>query len=353
MIQAASFHNFRGFEHLELSGLTQLTLLSGRNNAGKSTVLEGIFLFLDHMDASSFIKISSFRNLPILSGFDALWKPLFHCLNSEEPIHISMTLDGVQTDLTYYQEPFYSLPRTNDMPTEVAFFTTHNDGTLGFQCVREGDKHKEIGHIIQAEKDFLVHLETYNPNVSVLPLPKTQYFKGSYDDDILLKHFARAEINNAKEDLLCVLQEMDSDILDIITLVHGGHTQLYARTKVGLLPLKLMGDGMNRLLMIMLAILENSKAIILLDEVETGFHHSLYPMLWKHIAAAAKVSGSQVIATTHSYECIAGAIEGIESAGMTADFSYFRMAQENGTRCAHRFSGNLLQKALDAELEVR
>lgn len=354
MIQAASFHNFRGFEHLELSGLTQLTLFSGKNNTGKSTVLEGVFLFLDHMDALSFVKINSFRDLPILYGFDAMWKPLFHRLNAERPISISMKLDGVQTDLSYYWEPQYSLPRTNDMPDNLALFNSRNDGTLGFKCVREGEKHKEIGHFIQDENKFLVRLEKNNPDISVLPMPATQYFKGArYNNNILLNHFTRAELNNTKVDLVHILQEMDSDLLDVITLAQGGQTQLYARTKAGLLPLKLTGDGMNRLIMIMLAILENHNAIILLDEIENGFHYSMYPILWKNIAIAAKISGSQVIATTHSYECIVGAIEGVKSADMTDNFSYFRMAQENETRCAHRFSGSLLQKALDAEMEVR
>ncbi len=267
---------------------------------------------------------------------------------------ISLTLDGIRTDLSYYWEPQYSLPRTNDILTSSALFTSRNDGTLGFQCMREGEKHKETGHFIQTENKFLVQLEKNKPNISVLPMPAAQYLKGAgYNNDILLKHFTRAELNNTKADLVRILQEMDSDLLDVLTLAQSGQTQLYARTKSGLLPLKLTGDGMNRLIMIILAILENPNAIILLDEVENGFHYSMYPILWKNIASAAKVSGSQVIAATHSYECIVGAIDGVKSVNMTNNFSYFRMAQENGTRCAHRFSGSLLQKALDAELEVR
>ena len=37
-------NNFRGIKHLVLSDLRQINLLVGKNNCGKSTVLDGIFL---------------------------------------------------------------------------------------------------------------------------------------------------------------------------------------------------------------------------------------------------------------------------------------------------------------------
>ncbi|MBQ6148642.1 MAG: AAA family ATPase, partial [Oscillospiraceae bacterium] len=63
MINSVAFYNFRGLKHLELSELSQITLLTGRNNAGKSSVLEGIFLLMDHSAAESFGKINNFRGI--------------------------------------------------------------------------------------------------------------------------------------------------------------------------------------------------------------------------------------------------------------------------------------------------
>ena len=117
--------------------------------------------------------------------------------------------------------------------------------------------------------------------------------------------------------------------------------------------MRLAGDGMNRLLFIMLSIMENPNSIILIDEIETGFHYSMYPVLWEAIASAAQKSNCQVIATTHSYECVAGAAEGIEKADMRDNFCFFRLAQEKEGRVAYRYSEDLLQYALESNVDVR
>lgn len=83
-----------------------------------------------------------------------------------------------------------------------------------------------------------------------------------------------------------------------------------------LLPLKLAGDGICKLLFILLAIIANPNSIILIDEIETGFHYSKYPKLWEVIANPARDYNCQIIATTHSYECIDGAIDGAEAANV-------------------------------------
>ncbi|MCI8584923.1 MAG: AAA family ATPase [Lachnospiraceae bacterium] len=45
MIERISFEHFLGFDKLELQDMKPITLISGKNNAGKSFILEGIFLF--------------------------------------------------------------------------------------------------------------------------------------------------------------------------------------------------------------------------------------------------------------------------------------------------------------------
>jgi len=40
MIEQIAFAHFRGFEKLELTDMKPITLISGKNNAGKSSLLE-------------------------------------------------------------------------------------------------------------------------------------------------------------------------------------------------------------------------------------------------------------------------------------------------------------------------
>ena len=65
MVNSITFDNFRGLKHLELPELSQITLLTGKNNAGKTSILEGIFLMLDHVSPDSFSKMNMVRGLPV------------------------------------------------------------------------------------------------------------------------------------------------------------------------------------------------------------------------------------------------------------------------------------------------
>ena len=66
MIRTATFKNFRGFEDFQLSDLSPVTLILGKNNVGKSSILEGIFLALDYGAADSFLALSSLRGSSVM-----------------------------------------------------------------------------------------------------------------------------------------------------------------------------------------------------------------------------------------------------------------------------------------------
>ena len=358
MIRSISFQNFRGFKHLELPDLAPITLLSGKNNAGKSTVLEGLFLLADYRDPMCFTKICTFRSLPVIPDFDILWKPLFHQLNADEPIKILAGLE-YDTELTYYREDSYSpLPQDFNGMTQDAmnrFISSAQNGyTLGFQLKQTETSYMETGHFMAATDGIVVNAESNLPNNQKISMPHMLMINSTitaFQSPVEL--FGKLVLDGRKNEILHILNKMDPSLSDITAIPTNGQTQLYGNMGGKLLPMRLAGDGMNRLLIIMLSIMENPNSIILIDEIEIGFHYSMYPMIWEAIANAARESNCQVIATTHSYECVAGAIEGIEKADMKDSFCFFRLAQEKNGRCAHRFSYDVLRTALDAEMEVR
>lgn len=358
MIRRVSFQNFRGFKHLELPDLAQITLFSGKNNAGKSTVLDGIFLLMDHSNPACFGKLCSFRGFQAVPDFDILWKPLFHQLNADKFIRIFAQLEH-DTELTYYREDSYS-PLSQNLnkiaPDAVNrfMFSTQSGNTLGFQFTQKKTSYTETGRFIATPDAITVNMDTSLPDNQKVAMPFTQMINSTlsaFQSPVEL--FGKLELDGRKNEILHILKKMDSALSDITSITANGQTQLYGNIGGKLLPMRLAGDGMNRLLFIMLSIMENPNSIILIDEIENGFHYSMYPMIWEAIASAAKKSNCQVIATTHSYECVAGAVEGIDKADMKDNFCFFRLAQEKNGRCAYRFSSDVIRTALDAEMEVR
>ena len=65
-----------------------------------------------------------------------------------------------------------------------------------------------------------------------------------------------------------------------------------------------MGEGMNRMFGIALALVNAKDGMLLIDEVDTGLHYSVLPDLWKLIFEVAHRLNVQVFATSHSWDCI-------------------------------------------------
>ena len=72
----------------------------------------------------------------------------------------------------------------------------------------------------------------------------------------------------------------------------------------GRIPLHSMGDGVLRLLQIILKIFSASDGVLLIDEFENGLHYSVQKDVWNLIFEIAKRYNIQVFATTHSWDCI-------------------------------------------------
>jgi hypothetical protein len=70
------------------------------------------------------------------------------------------------------------------------------------------------------------------------------------------------------------------------------------------IPLKSLGEGMNRIFGIALALVNSKGGMLLVDEVESGLHYSVHLEMWRFIFQAAKRLDVQVFATTHSWDCI-------------------------------------------------
>ena len=71
-------------------------------------------------------------------------------------------------------------------------------------------------------------------------------------------------------------------------------------------PLKSLGDGAVRMFSIALAIANSQDGFLVIDEAENGIHYTVQPAFWKLVMQSAYENNVQVIATTHSWDCIAG-----------------------------------------------
>jgi len=119
------------------------------------------------------------------------------------------------------------------------------------------------------------------------------------------------------------------------------------------IPMAFLGGGMSRLLSIILAIAKVKNGIVLIDEVDAGIHYSHMPKVWEGISKAAREFNCQIFATTHSYECLQAAYNGIAQADMAREFRYTRLERDEQETIAQTYTHDVLGAAMSRGWEIR
>src|SRR3569833_961041 len=84
MFSKITVDGLRGVKDLTLEDFRRINLIVGKNNSGKSTVLEGLFM-LSAPAQQIVIRMNSMRSLYIE---ETKWNILFHNLNTSYPIRL-------------------------------------------------------------------------------------------------------------------------------------------------------------------------------------------------------------------------------------------------------------------------
>ena len=117
-------------------------------------------------------------------------------------------------------------------------------------------------------------------------------------------------------------------------------------------PLRSLGDGAVRLFGVALALANSKDGFLLVDEAENGIHHSIQRDFWTMVLKAAHENNVQVLATTHSWDCVAGfatAATEIEE----VDGALIRLDRYDDRIRAVEYSEEDLRIAAEQGIEVR
>lgn len=357
MLRNLDIENFRGIQKLSIKDMRRLVLLSGKNNVGKSSVLEAIFFLMDYLSPDSFTHINSFRGLSFSNTGIGQWEPLFYQMNPDNAIKIQATRGKDALSLSYTKDKNYVPALNSGLPKNVAGgFQSYakRNYTLRFDFQVDGSiTYSESGHYTTSESGTLRELTDDTGEKQQFPLSYTSFVNNTFarTDSAILDRMGKAEINGEKDKIIGFLQLIDPTITDIVTLSINGISQLYVNTNKKLLPIQFSGDGINKLLYIVLSIMDAKDGILLVDEIDTGFHYSMYTDLWRIVAEVSHDYNCQVIATTHSYENISSAVKGLKD--YPEDFCYYRLGYDKEELKSFRSSYDLLKSALRSDMEVR
>ncbi len=117
-------------------------------------------------------------------------------------------------------------------------------------------------------------------------------------------------------------------------------------------PLKSFGDGATRLFGAALALTRSRQGLLVIDEAENGLHYTVHADFWRMVLRAAREGDIQVLATTHSWDCIVGFARAATECDH-ADGVLVRLEPEDSGCRAVVYSEEELEVAADQRIEVR
>lgn len=351
--------NFRCFEALMIRPLSRVNLLTGVNGVGKTSILEALFLHAGSFNPSLALTVNFWRGLGSIEELPGmLWKTLFWQFREEEPLRfvgtdslgkkrtLSITVNPIAAPIIQDSSAPMGLEFARNISRELVLEYQDEQGKVS--TIRGIPEVVKRGNIVQLQ----LRAEPPLSKAAVPGIFLNSWHIGGMDEDV--QRFSDLRIRNQDHLVLDVLRHMEPRLEKLEILSPYGTSMIHAHLKgyEAPIPLGLLGDGVRRVTSLVLAISSARSGVLLADEIENGIHHSVMRPLWEGIGLAADLFNTQVIATTHSLECVTAAYEAF-SARRFFDLTLHHLDRTDGLVRAIAYDQESLEGALSIPLEVR
>ena len=369
MLTSLTVTNFRNLKSVALEHLGRLTLISGKNGAGKTALLEALWL-LSGADLPELVaRVRTLRGIPML-GPERTFHDIFRNFDIGRYIRISAYGDWGSLPRTlaiYLQEHQQvdmirsdALERTSterltrpqtEGEFEIVFKYQHdnkNEYTSRAWWIAEqmpvGRGAALTGESIRQERQAV-----HNRANSV-------FMASVHREDLqaTAAKFGRFQLAGVDEKILQFIRPLEPRLrrLTLIPINNIPVIHAYIDNMDGPIPVQLLGEGLNRMLGLVLSIGEVRGGLLLIDEIENGLHHSVQEEVFSTLLALAKAFDVQIFATTHSGECIRAAHRALRKHGQQ-ELAFYRLDRAKGEVNAVRFDDEMLETAIDFNMEIR
>jgi hypothetical protein len=301
VLDSLEIKNFRAFKHLRIEKLGRVNLIVGKNNVGKSSVLEALWLYILRGEPAAINQMLWDRDeMPPPKDRDVRRG----IVDAKERIIALNSLFHGRIDTGQDHKPI-SIGAVNSVDncvlidivaSDVGNHIPHISITIGTKAPAVLDTQ----NYYWGQYAFPPDLET-NKYTFILAEGLNSTDVGTFWD--------RVALSDLEKEVVAALKIVAPDV-EAINLVgiEGKDGQRTAKVRIHGMPypisLRSLGEGMNRMFGIALALVNAKDGMLLIDEVDTGLHYSVLPDLWKLIFEVAHRLNVQVFATSHSWDCI-------------------------------------------------
>lgn len=360
-IDKLSIKNFKTFSSLDISNLARINLITGKNNSGKTSFLEALYLCLGPANPELFINILARRGIIGNIFSPALASYAFYNLDTQNKISFLVgEKKGQDFELQITSQKLLPYSITKPSVDEVSGLATQKFIDPGTSLTIKLTYHPRKGEQKGKKGNPLTTYAIFSGENAVFTGDRQTVFTQSvYISTPGLKsstsdsdRYSYLDKKNRIGEFEAVLRSIEPNLKRTSLLIENNTTFVAGDVGYGLVPLSVLGEGMNRLATLLLAIASSENGVCLVDEIENGFHFSVLEKLWEGIQNFSKSFNCQVFASTHSYECLTAASK-IFSNCDESQFKLHRLLRKESKVEFFSFDSNQLKAAIESEWEVR
>jgi energy-coupling factor transporter ATP-binding protein EcfA2 len=374
LIDSLKIYGFRGFSELTIPTFGKVNLITGKNNAGKSSLLEAIRILVtrgsldtiqsilnyreenneavDHDRDFSEVDFGPYRNL-----FTGL--PDFSSGSTKFVINASSRISSIPSKLSV--SAIWAMKQVDAEKGGISYESTPPDrfgdpgGVPALETI--ADERRRLLPLDSVRKRFL-GMSQFAGDVS--ELARCVYLDpfSSRSTGQLGVLWDAIALTDAQDEVVKALQLISPDI-QAVSMIGSGESRLRSRTAIvrsqqfdSPLPLRTFGDGVNRLFGIVLSLCNARNGVLLIDEFENGLHHSVQTSIWKTIFRLASDLNVQVFATSHSQDCVRAFQEAATDSPQN-DGVLIRLTRKGDVVLPTTFKERELEIVTQNEIEVR
>ena len=366
---------FRGIRELSIGRLGRVTLLTGNNGAGKTTVLEAVRVFAARGRHSALSSLLRDRDeyAPDAEDDDDKIRALdfaalfFGRSPSETRIAIGpmgaahqLTIEEValaDDQLSLLEGLIPEFPSDGAIQalvcrfegtTQILPFFSMDDGSPAEARYRKSQAHaaRVLGRAMGADKS--------PPEIRCRSLGP-----GVLEDDKIAKWWNDVALTPDEDKVVDALRLVVNGVeRTAVVAEHAGRGRRRNRVIVRFegdpapVPLKRLGDGAVRLFGVALALANSRNGFLVIDEAENGIHHSVQKRFWRMVLETAEANNVQVLATTHSRDCVEGFARAATEC-QHLEGALARINRRNGKTWAVEYSEKDMWVAAEQGIEVR
>ncbi len=351
MIENVEITRFRGIKLLTLEKIARLTIIGGKNNCSKTSILEALSMLYDNKNPMLFAKISAGRGInvyPMETEF--VFAPFFNEFEINNSIRI-ITNKNIKDARTLN----ISIDKRHINNVQVPNLNFQNNMGIATEALKleysKGSSVYEESYLSIIPQGFNYEIKKDTGILKIL----TAFFpaRNANNHEENVEKLGKLDIDNLVDDIVEILHVIVPSLKSISSIKIGNISMIYADIgKKKKVPLSSMGDGISRLLSIVLSIATAKNGVIFIDEIENGLHYSVIEELWVGIAKASKKFNCQVICTTHSHEFLSY-VNKANIDNNIDDFLYIRLDKKDEMINGKYFDKNLLNVAIKNDMEIR